>query len=105
MADSVRKMHHKTHGISFPRAIVYILFVVVAILCITRFSNIMEQRTRLKAENSSLIAQSESLSEKLAQIKAQEKFGEDDAYIESVARSQLDMVYPGEVIFRVTGEN
>ena len=46
----------------------------------------------------------QSLSEKLQQIKAQEKFGEDDAYIESVARSQLDMVYPGEVIFRVSGD-
>ena len=101
----MRKMRHKTHGISFLRAIVYIALVVVAIMCITRFSNIMEQRARLKAENSSLIAQSESLSEKLGQIKAQEQFGGDDAYIESVARSQLDMVYPGEVIFRVSGEN
>ena len=101
----MRKMHHKTHGITFPRALLSIALVVVAILCFTRFSNIIEQRARLKAENSSLIAQSESLSEKLQQIKAQEKFGEDDAYIESVARSQLDMVYPGEVIFRVSGEN
>ena len=100
----MRKLHHKTHGISFVRALLYIGVVVIAILCITRFSNIMEQRARLKAENSSLIAQSESLSEKLGQIKAQEKFGEDDAYIESVARSQLDMVYPGEIIFRVSGE-
>ena len=94
----MRKVHHKTHGISFVRALLYIGVVVIAILC-------MEQRARLKAENSSLIAQSESLSEKLGQIKAQEKFGEDDAYIESVARSQLDMVYPGEVIFRINGEN
>ncbi len=100
----MRKMHHKTHGITFPRAILCIVLVVVAILCFTRFSNIIEQRARLKAENSSLIAQSQSLSEKLQQIKAQEKFGEDDAYIESVARSQLDMVYPGEVIFRVSGD-
>ena len=98
-------MHNRTHGITFPRAILCIGLVVVFIMCYTRFSNIMEQRARLKAENSSLIAQSESLSEKLQQIKAQEKFGEDDAYIESVARSQLDMVYPGEVIFRVSGDN
>ena len=98
-------MHNRTHGITFPRAILCIGLVVVFIMCYTRFSNLIEQRARLKAENSSLIAQSESLSEKLQQIKAQEKFGEDDAYIESVARSQLDMVYPGEVIFRVSGDN
>ena len=74
------------------------------IMCITKYSNIMQQRQRLKAENASLIAQSESLSDRLNQLKAQEDFGGDDAYIESIARSQLDMVYPGEVIFRVSGD-
>lgn len=78
--------------------------VVVGILCITRYANIAKQKERLKAENSTLIAQSEALSDKLKQIRAQEEFGKDDAYVESVARAQLDMVYPGEVIFRVTGE-
>jgi cell division protein FtsB len=78
--------------------------VVVGILCITRYANIAKQKERLKAENSALIAQSEALSDKLKQIRAQEEFGKDDAYVESVARAQLDMVYPGEVIFRVTGE-
>lgn len=81
-----------------------ICFVVVGILCITRYANISKQKERLKAENESLIAQSEALSDKLKQIRAQEEFGKDDAYIESVARAQLDMVYPGEIIFRVTGE-
>lgn len=81
-----------------------ICFVVMLIMCITKYSNIMQQRQRLKAENASLIAQSESLSDRLNQLKAQEDFGGDDAYIESIARSQLDMVYPGEVIFRVSGD-
>ncbi len=83
---------------------IFICFVVVVILCITRYANINKQKERLKAENSTLVAQSESLSDKLKQIRAQEEFGKDDAYVESVARAQLDMVYPGEVIFRVTGE-
>jgi len=78
--------------------------VVIGIICITKYANIHRQKERLLAENSSLIAQSEALSDKLMQIRAQEEFGQDDAYVESVARTQLDMVYPGEVIFRVTGE-
>lgn len=82
----------------------FICFIVVLILCATRYTNINKQKERLKAENSALVAQSESLSDKLKQIRAQEEFGKDDAYVESVARAQLDMVYPGEVIFRVTGE-
>ena len=81
-----------------------ISFLLVVIMCVTKYHNINRQKERLLAENASLIAQSEALSEKLKQIRAQEEFGQDDAYIESIARSQLDMVYPGEVIFRVSGE-
>ena len=100
----MRRVRHKTGGISFLTAMICICCVVVGILCITRYANIAKQKERLKAENAELIAQSEALSDKLKQIRAQEEFGKDDAYVESVARAQLDMVYPGEVIFRVTGE-
>ncbi len=100
----MRRVRRKTGGISFLTAMICICCVVVGILCITRYANIAKQKERLKAENSALIAQSEALSDKLKQIRAQEEFGKDDAYVESVARAQLDMVYPGEVIFRVTGE-
>ena len=64
--------------------------------------NNTQQKARLKAENSSLIAQSNALSEQLRQIRAQEEMGKDNTYVESIARAQLDMVYPGEIIFRVT---
>ena len=100
----MRKIRRKSGGISFLTAMICICCVVVGILCITRYANIAKQKERLKAENSELIAQSEALSDKLKQIRAQEEFGKDDAYVESVARAQLDMVYPGEVIFRVPGE-
>ena len=33
-----------------------------------------------------------------------EEMGKDNTYVESIARAQLDMVYPGEVIFRVSGD-
>ena len=47
------------------------------------------------------MSQSEALSNQLRQIRAQEELGKDNTYIESVARAQLDMVFPGEIIFRV----
>lgn len=100
----MRRIRRKTGGLSFLTTMIFIICVVVGILCVTKYANIHRQKERLLAENSSLVAQSEALSEKLKQIRAQEEFGQDDAYIESVARSQLDMVYPGEVVFRVTGE-
>ncbi len=80
----------------------FICFVVVIILFATRLMNNTQQKARLKAENSSLIAQSNALSEQLRQIRAQEEMGKDNTYVESIARAQLDMVYPGEIIFRVT---
>lgn len=94
--------HKKTGGISFMTAMLCICFVVVFILCVTRFSNIIKQKARLQSENRFLQSQSAALSDQLRQIRAQEEFGKDDAYIESVARAQLDMVFPGEIIFRVT---
>jgi len=100
----LRRIRRRTGGFSFLTTMIFIICVVVGILCVTKYANIHRQKERLLAENSSLVAQSEALSEKLKQIRAQEEFGQDDAYIESVARSQLDMVYPGEVVFRVTGE-
>ena len=78
-----------------------IALVVIAILCITRYSNIIKQKARLKSENESLASTSAMLSDKLRQLRAQEELGKDNTFVESVARAQLDMVYPGEIIFRV----
>ena len=103
--NKLRKFKHKkTGGISFLTAMLFICFVVVIILCATRFMNITQQKARLKAENSSLKSQSMALSEQLRQIRAQEEMGKDNTYVESIARAQLDMVYPGEIIFRVTAD-
>ena len=83
----MRKVRRKSGGISFLTAMICIVCVVVCILCITKYANINRQKERLMAENSSLVAQSEALSDKLQQIRAQEEFGKDDAYVESVART------------------
>lgn len=101
----MRKFNHKkTRGFSFTTAMLCIALVVVAILCITRYSNIIKQKARLQSENKSLASTSTMLSDKLRQIRAQEELGKDNTFIESVARAQLDMVYPGEIIFRVNAD-
>ncbi|MBO4460565.1 MAG: septum formation initiator family protein [Clostridiales bacterium] len=100
----MRKIHRKSGGISFLTAMIFIAFIVVAVLCITRFNNIMIQKQRLTSENSSLKAQASVLSDKLARINAQAEYGNDDQYVISIARGNLDMVYPGEIIFRTNGQ-
>lgn len=83
---------------------IFIAFIVVAVMCITRFNNIVIQKQRLSSENSSLKAQASVLSDKLARINAQAEYGNDDQYVVSIARGNLDMVYPGEIIFRTNGQ-
>lgn len=100
----MRRIRHKSKGISFMSALLCIAFVVVAVLCVTRFNNIHQQRQRLLAEKAQLETQEKELTEKLNQIKAARTLSDDTEHVESVARGQLDMVYPGEIIFRISGE-
>ena len=98
------KTKHKSGGISIVMAVLCIAVVIVGVLCVTRMYEIRERRERLIEEKESLEAQKEALKEKRNQISAQGTHGSDSVYIEKIAREQLDMVYPGEVIFRTTGE-
>lgn len=94
----------KSGGISVIMAMLLIAVVIVGVLCVTRFYEIKERRERLVAEQEELLAQRQALKDKKNQILAHGTRGNDSAYVESVAREQLDMVYPGEVVFRTTGE-
>lgn len=95
---------HKSGGISIIMAVLCIAVVIVGVLCVTRFYEIKERRARLIAEQQELEAQKQALKEKRDRIAAQGTHGNDSVYVEKVAREQLDMVYPGEVIFRTTGD-
>jgi len=81
-----------------------IAFVVVAVLCATRYYDVKSRRARLLEESRQLQAQKQALIDKNNAILAQGSRGSDTAYVEGVARNKLDMVYPGEIVFRVTGE-
>lgn len=100
----MRKIIRKKSGISFVSAALYITFIAVVVLCATRLVDLKVQRDRLTAESEALKIQKAALEDQLSQIRKEENTNQDSVYIESVARSQLDMVYPGEIVFRVTGE-
>ncbi len=85
--------------------VVLIAFVTVFVLCVTQLHEIRVRRAELLEENRQLNAQKQVLIEKNNQLLAQgSRENSDDAYIEDIARNQLDMVYPGEIIFRTNGE-
>ena len=89
---------------SFIPAMISIALVVVIVLIITRFNSIMKQRERIVAESRQLAAQEESLKMRLESLQLAGAVDDDTEKVENIARGQLDMVYPGEVIFRISGD-
>lgn len=81
-----------------------IALVVVVVLLITKFNSIIKQRERIVAESRQLAAQEEELKSRLEALQLANGAGADNAKVEAIARGQLDMVYPGEIIFRVSGQ-
>ena len=100
-----KKKHKKDRSISsFIFTMVCIAFVVVGVLCATRMYEIHKRKASLLEENRRLREQKQALIDKNNELMIQGTRSDDSAYIENIARSQLDMVYPGEVIFRTTGD-
>lgn len=97
------KKTQKIGGLSFLSTLLLLFFIVVAVLCATSFYNVHTRRQRLEAEAAALAQQEQALEERKSQLEAQS--GRSSAKdIEDAAREQLDMVYPGEIIFRTSGE-
>ena len=99
-----RVTRKKKLRMSFVPAMISIALVVVIVLIITRFNSIMQQRERIVAESNQLAIQEETLKARLETLQLANGAGTDRAKVESIARGQLDMVYPGEIIFRVTAD-
>ena len=98
------RVKSRSHGISLTTATICIVFFVFAALVATKLYDLQLQRDRLTAESESLAMQEQALKDELHNIEANRNLLDDSAYVENVARQQLDMVYPGEVIFRVNGK-
>ena len=99
-----RVSRKKRIKMSFIPAMISIALVVVIVLIITRFNSIMQQRERIVRESKQLAAQEQSLKDRLNSLQLQGGVGNDREKVEDIARGQLDMVYPGEIIFRISGE-
>lgn len=101
----MKRPKHLSSERSLLMCVVLIAFVVVFVLCATQLYEIRDRRARLMEENRQLQAQKQVLIDKNNTLLAQGSHTDaDSAYIEDIARNQLDMVYPGEIIFRTTGE-
>lgn len=102
--DKTVKKRRTNTSFSLTMTVVCIAFVVVGVLCATRLYDINQRKARLMEESRQLQAQKQALLDRNDALLAQGAHSDDDVYVEKVARDQLDMVYPGEIIFRVSGE-
>lgn len=99
----IKKFKHK-NGISFVTALLLVFVLFLAVLGYTQFLDLNEQRTRLQKEHEALLEEKAALEEDLKRIRREANNINDEVYVQSVARQQLDMVYPGEIVFRTSGE-
>ncbi len=100
----MKKVTRKHNGISFLTAVMFVSFIVVAVLCVTRLYDLRKQQERLNKESQDLDRQKQELEDELLQIRKEANNTDNKVYIENIARTHLDMVYPEEIIFHVAGD-
>ncbi len=100
----MKKVTGRHHGISFLTAVMFVSFIVFAVLCITRFYDLKKQHDRLSKESADLDRQKQELEDELLRIRKEANNTDNKVYIEHMARTRLDMVYPEEIIFHVAGD-
>ncbi|MCQ2466812.1 MAG: cell division protein FtsL [Clostridia bacterium] len=96
------KMPSVKKGISLRTAVMFLAIILLAVIGITKFNDVMEQRSRLTAENIALKREKQALKEELDRINKEANNTDSKAYVESIARTHLDMVYPDEIIFHIS---
>ncbi|MCQ2534052.1 MAG: septum formation initiator family protein [Clostridia bacterium] len=100
-------MLHKKHsfkgGVSLTTTVLFVAAIVIVVFCATRFYDIKNQSARLRQEAIELAREEEELKSKIRTLQGYNEDGYDSDYVESMARQNLDMVYPGEIIFRTEG--
>lgn len=90
------------NGLSMPTAIMVLALVLLLVVGYTRLSDVREQTNRLNAEKIALTKERDALKEELDQIRKEANNLDSNVYIESVARTHLDMVYADEIVFHVS---
>lgn len=96
----MRKVKQNRGGISLTTTVVIIAAVVAIVMCATKLRDVKIQTERLQAEAKQLAAEEEALKTRIRTLQGYNDDGYDADYVEAMARQNLDMVYPGEIIFK-----
>ena len=94
-----RRRFQNRAGIVWASIVVLILVTVVSIKSVS----LMQKAAELQAKEIALTEQIEYETQRSEEIAEFERYTETRKYIEDTAREKLGLVYPGEVIFKNTG--
>lgn len=100
MKDSKSKKKQNRVGSGLGTFVVVSCLVLLGVVVMYKAHDLVEQRTSLEAQAAELIGQLEQAKQEYAKLEEREKYMKSDAYIEEVAREQLGLIYPDEIIVK-----
>lgn len=81
-------------------AVIVISLLLLAAIVLVKSISLYEQKTELLAQEEEITAQIEEAKEEYAELEEQEAYMKTKKYVEEVARNQLGLVYPDEIVIR-----
>lgn len=80
--------------------IIIFSLLLLAVLVFVKSMSLMEQKEELLVQAAELTAQIEDAEEEYAELEEKEEYMKTKKYVEDVARNQLGLVYPDEIVIR-----
>ncbi len=80
--------------------VIFACLVLVLAICAVKCKSLWEQRTELEAQAAELELQIADAQDVYAELQEKEEYMQTKKYVEEVARNQLGLVYPDEIVIR-----
>ena len=81
-------------------SIIIFSIILLAASVFVKSMSLMEQKEELEVQAAELTSQIEDAREEYAELEEKEEYMKTKKYVEDVARNQLGLVYPDEIVIR-----
>ena len=81
-------------------AIIIVSLLLLAVIVVVKSISLREQKAELKVQAAEISAQIEEAQDEHKKLEEKEEYMKTKKYVEEVARNQLGLVYPDEIVIR-----
>lgn len=81
-------------------AIIIVSLLLLAAIVVVKSISLREQKAELKVQAAEISAQIEEAQDEHKKLEEKEEYMKTKKYVEEVARNQLGLVYPDEIVIR-----